>query len=95
MALPDFSKMSLDELIAYKRELKEQQDAIRKDAKAAGIWYNRRVDEMHVAEAVKQVEAAAKHNGRTPVEQAHDWLQAGDDGHKLNAARFLGTIGGK
>lgn len=90
-----FESLSMEQLEAYKLDLKNQIDGLRQDAREANTVYAQRVEEFHFEEATRQVELAAKENGIKPEQQAFRWIASNepDPGHRILAMRYLKASG--
>ena len=87
----DLESMTMEEIDAYKLDLKAQMNKIREERHAAAIVYQGKVTDWHIQQATDVIKRVAAEEGRTPEEQAEYWLsqQFADPGKHIMARRFL------
>lgn len=82
-----FDDMSLEEIAAFIKERKEE-------IRQAALIKNYKIEEMHKAEAIKQMQILADRNGRSLEEEAQSHLNEltrdGDPGRWIQACYVLG-----
>jgi hypothetical protein len=93
MAIPDFEKMTLEEIDEWNVAKKAEIRALQAEYDLSNEPRIRKVIEANLAEARKQITAAAEKEGISPDEMARRWLEdtgRADPGHNIQGALYLG-----
>lgn len=94
--MADYTKLTLDELVAEKLRLKHDLESVRAELHTVAGFYKDAVAGFHLDEAYAQLAKAAERDGRSLIDQAKFWLldeNADDPGHRIQAGAYLKNEG--